>query len=508
VLRTLRRAITIGLLTLSGCSRDVMAPREAIDSLIITTSTSTIATGSGIQLGLMVFGVSGQLIWDEPSTWSSDDPDVAAVSPTGFVSGVSPGVATITAHAGGKSTTIIFLVLLAGCTGADGDELPFGGNIGGTLTTAPCFLSGGYIAFGHILRVTEAGYIQADINSVGFHPSLLLTSASGGARRTAQSANARTASLRAPVSPGTYIIWAATLGGVAQNNSYTISVLPASGNCPTNPAGSISAGQVRSFALSTDSCQLLSSPVVEGWRLSLASATRVRLVAASADAPPMVALTSGGELITFSDAAAPGSAELTWLLPAGEYEAWAGSFWSSAASIDVSLEEIEICESTLPLALGAALPGTFADGDCRYDRWLDRHADAYLLSIAAPTAVQIDVTSASLDPVVFVTALDGTPVGQDDDSGEGQNARLSITLPAGTYRVWAAPYDRGETGAYTISANVQVTGVQTDVARPSALGALAGASFGCKPEGIHTSRTQCVTGRTFAPSFTPAPPLR
>jgi len=508
VLFTLRRAIIICLLALSGCSRDLTAPREAIDSLIITTSTSAIATGSGIQLGLMVFGVSGQLIWDEPSTWTSDDSDVAAVSPTGFVSGVAPGVATITAHAGGKTTSIVMLVLLAGCRGAGGDELPFGGSVGGTLTTEPCFLSGGYIAFGHVLRVSEAGTIQADINSVGFHPSLILTTSTGGGRRTAQSANGNSASLRAPVSPGTYIVWAATLGGVSQNNSYSISVLPASGNCPTSPAGSISAGEVRTFALSTNSCQLFSSPVVEGWRLSLSTATRIRLVAASVDAPPMVALTTGGELITFADAAAPGSAELTWHLPAGEYQVWAGSFWSSSASVDVSLEEIEVCESTVPLSLGVQVSGAFGAGDCTYDRWLDRHADAYLLNLAVPTTVQIDVTSASLDPIVFVTTLDGAPLGQDDDSGDGQNARLLINLPAGSYRVWAAPFQRGATGAYAITANVQAPGAQASVAGPSDLGGLAGSVLGCKPQGIHTSRTKCPAPRTFAPSSVPAPPLR
>ncbi len=452
MLQTLRRAIALGLLSLSGCVKDVVAPREAVDSLIITTSTSTIATGTGIQLGLMVFGVSGQMILDEPSTWSSDDPDVAAVSSTGFVSGISPGVATITAHAGGKRTTIVFLVLLAGCTAGEGEELPFGGSVGGTLTARPCFLSGGYIAVGHILRIAEAGTIQLDLNSVGFSPSLILTTSNGGGRRVAQSANRRSASLRAPVSPGEYIVWAATLGGISQNTSYSLSVLPSAGNCPTNPSGSISVGQVRSFALSTASCALFGGPVVEGWRLSLSEPTRIRLVAASADIPPMVALTEGDELISFADFPTEGSTQLTWLLPAGEYRAWAGSFWSSSGSIDVSLEEIEICASTSPLALDVPVAGTFAAGDCEYDRWLDRSADAYLLTLPAATAVQFDVTSTETDPVVFVTALDGRPIGQDDDSGEGQNARLVLNLPAGTYRVWAAPYQRGASGAYTLSA--------------------------------------------------------
>lgn len=461
MLRTLRRAIALGLLSLSGCAKDLVAPREAVDSLIITTSTSTIATGTGIQLGLLVFGVSGRMILDEPSTWSSDDPDVAAVSSTGFVSGVSPGVATVTAQAGGKQTTIIILVLLAGCTAGEGDELPFGGSVGGTLTTRPCFLSGGYIAFGHVLRVTQAGTVQIDLNSVGFSPSLILTTSNGGGRRVAQSANGRSASLRAPVSPGNYIVWAATLGGISQSNSYSLSVLPSAGNCPADPAGSISVGQVRSFALSTASCTLLGGPVVEGWRLSLSEPTRVRLVAASADTPPMVALTAGDELISFADAPAEGSTALTWLLPAGEYRAWAGSFWSSSSSIDFSLEEIEVCASTLPLALGVPIAGTFAVEDCEYDRWLDRNADAYLLTLPAATAVQFDVTSTETDPVVFVTALDGTPLGQDDDSGEGQNARLALNLPAGTYRVWAAPYQRGVTGAYSISATVQAAGARS-----------------------------------------------
>jgi hypothetical protein len=455
--------VALGALAFGGCAESALAPREAIDTLIITTTTSTIVTGGGIQLGLMVFGVSGQLVRDEPSTWSSDNPNVATVSGSGFVQGVRPGVATIRAMAGGKVTDIVMLVLLAGCSGADGDSVSIGGSVSGALTVRPCFLSGGYTAYGHVLRVEQAGTIQVDLRGSGFYPTLMLTTATGAGRRTAQSADGQTASLRATVAAGTYILWAATLGNVLPQNGYSISVANAAGACPASPVGSLEIGAARSVTLSNASCQLLGGPVVEGWRMRVDVPTRVRLVGASADFPPMVALTDEElNLISVADAAGPGRAALSWLLLPGDYRVFAGSFYSGAGDLDVSLEEIEICTAAPALALGSPVQGTLAGGDCQYDPWADRYADAYLLTLDAPTRVQFDLTSGSFDAILFVTRLDGSLVGQDDDSGDGLNSRLVVDLPSGTYRVWASSYQRGLTGAYTLSA------VAAPAAAPSA----------------------------------------
>lgn len=455
MLRRLAGLLTLSTLALVGCTQETLGP-DTIDSLVITTSTSTVAPGAGIQLGLLAFGASGQMPLDEPSTWTSDNPLVASVSATGFVTGVSPGVARIAAHVGSKSTDILIVVFLPGCTGADGDSVSVGGSVSSVLTNRPCYLSGGYTAQGHIIRVTESGTLQADLTSVGFHPSLILTSITGGARRTAPSANGRSATLRASVLPGTYILWAATLGGVSpQENRYTIAVQSATGECAASPPGNLGVGEVRSVALSPRSCVLLGGPIVEGWRLNLAAPTRVRLVGASPDFPPMVAITDAAMgLVSFAEIFEPGTAELTWLLPAGSYRVWAGSFYSGAGALDVSLEEIEICAAMPPLAMGGGVNGQLGAGDCEYDGWLERYADPYLLTLGAPTQLQLDLVSGAFDPILFVTTLDGAALGQDDDSGEGLNARLRIGLPAGTYRVWATSYQLGSTGAYTLSAGL------------------------------------------------------
>jgi CHAT domain-containing protein/Flp pilus assembly protein TadD len=66
--------------------------------------------------------------------------------------------------------------------------------------------------------------------------------------------------------------------------------------------------------------------------------------------------------------------------------------------------------------------------------------------------ITIELTSDEFDPYLLLIDPEGNKIAEDDDSGEGKNARITLTLPsAGTYVIWANSYGERETGNYTLS---------------------------------------------------------
>lgn len=71
--------------------------------------------------------------------------------------------------------------------------------------------------------------------------------------------------------------------------------------------------------------------------------------------------------------------------------------------------------------------------------------------IAGQTFV-FDFISSDFDAYLILIGPDGRRVTQDDDSGDGTNAHLVLTLPAtGTYEIWANAYWPGTAGSYRLS---------------------------------------------------------
>jgi len=65
--------------------------------------------------------------------------------------------------------------------------------------------------------------------------------------------------------------------------------------------------------------------------------------------------------------------------------------------------------------------------------------------------IQIDVLSSEFDAYAILQGPGGNEIARDDDAGGGTNARIRVSLPtAGTYRILANAYKRGETGRFTV----------------------------------------------------------
>ncbi len=117
----------------------------------------------------------------------------------------------------------------------------------------------------------------------------------------------------------------------------------------------------------------------------------------------------------------------------------------------------EAAPATLPAAAWLA-PDTPTEGELSPEVAMV----LYAFTGEAEQTISLAVTSdaETLDPLVILTKPDGTLVGWDDDSGEGLNAQLSVTLPStGTYLALVSsiyalylPSDaEAVSGAYTVS---------------------------------------------------------
>jgi len=106
-----------------------------------------------------------------------------------------------------------------------------------------------------------------------------------------------------------------------------------------------------------------------------------------------------------------------------------------------------------PLALnGTVIPGRLGQGS---HVLADDNSffDIYAFEGRAGQQVQIDMTSGEIDSYLILLDPNGNDLAQDDDSGGGTNARLSVILPRdGIYLLMANAYEAGQTGSYNLRA--------------------------------------------------------
>ncbi|MDB9313906.1 tetratricopeptide repeat protein, partial [Spirulina sp. CS-785/01] len=66
--------------------------------------------------------------------------------------------------------------------------------------------------------------------------------------------------------------------------------------------------------------------------------------------------------------------------------------------------------------------------------------------------ITIDLISEDFDSYLLLRSPEGDIITQDDDGGEGTNARIVLELPmTGQYEIVVNTYEAGETGSYTLS---------------------------------------------------------
>jgi hypothetical protein len=105
---------------------------------------------------------------------------------------------------------------------------------------------------------------------------------------------------------------------------------------------------------------------------------------------------------------------------------------------------------TQGIACNTTVSGQLTTDDCRLE--LDNSFyDAWTFQAVAGQTVQITMRSTAVDSFLFLLDTNGFEIESNDDSGGGNDARMTVTIDTtGTYTIYANSFDAGETGAYTL----------------------------------------------------------
>jgi hypothetical protein len=429
---------------------------ERVGGLTITAPDTLFDIGASVQLTAAVLSPTGALMAGQNVAWSSVAPEIASVSTSGRLTAESPGRTYIRATSGDARDSVVVAVRAGACRAAVAfGTIAAGDNRAGTLAGHDCVLDGYARAYGYQLDLGTRSTLHFELESSDFLPEIVITNRNmnwiGGSWDYGP-----VATLVHDLPAGQYIVWA--MAPLHRTGAYQLRVGPAQ-FCDVSSATAIALGQTVSGSITETDCFFVHGRRADGHRLSLAQATGVQIQLTSSQFSGMLVVTTlDFDLVGWTEATGA-AARLVARLPAGEYLVWATS-WQPAAygAYQLSVNEYEIvpCQPAGTLTLGQQVAGELTHSDCMNGPW---YYDDWLLTLAEPTSVRIDLTSSQFDTWLEVRDANGSLVGQDDDGGEGLNSRLILALPAGEYAVRATTFHTGATGSYELLAQLHGGGV-------------------------------------------------
>lgn len=92
----------------------------------------------------------------------------------------------------------------------------------------------------------------------------------------------------------------------------------------------------------------------------------------------------------------------------------------------------------------------FQPGDCRFGDTGWR--DLWYFDLQAPRQVRVDLMGDLIDPFLMILDRDGAVLHEDDNGGDGTDARVTATFAAGLYFVVA--HSKAGEGRYTLSVSL------------------------------------------------------
>jgi subtilisin family serine protease len=174
--------------------------------------------------------------------------------------------------------------------------------------------------------------------------------------------------------------------------------------------------------------------------------------------PLLTLYSSSGSFLTTNDDGGTGlnslieysvSTDETYYLGASAFAGAAGTYELSALRTgSVAGSEIsETVETTGRLSVEQSVSNELEFGADR---------DWFAIDLTANQRYQFDLVGNTLsDPTLFLYGPDGTPLSNDDDSGDGLNAQLEFAaVTTGTYFVSAEAFSNTMTGTYDLSATL------------------------------------------------------
>lgn len=256
--------------------------------------------------------------------------------------------------------------------------------------------------------------------------------------------------LETSLPPGSYDIW---VGGVTQGvtGRYTLNVSrgPSTRYCSTD--GALALGEPVSGELVDDDCYVEALPS-DGWELTLGNTLDVELsVVGDPIYPQVLVVDSAGQ---FVDHASGSESSLRYglTLSPGSYRFWVRSGTDDTGAYTLTVVEegqLPSCDAVTPAVPDSTYEGALATTDCRLPD--GRYADVWELHVDTTTTTTVGVASDKLDAYLIVADTLGRTIAEDDDSGSGTDAALTLDLDPGTYHLWTTSYASGELGGYALA---------------------------------------------------------
>lgn len=466
---SLSGTLVIVALLAAGCSESSAGPSadEDLASIVLISPPTSLAIGATVQLAATTLNSQGAAITGHPVSWESQQPAVASVTPSGAVTGLTSGTATIRALSGSRSASVTLTVARAPCTSstAIGTFAPGQPSTGG-LDASDCMLQGGTPAEGRRLTLGEATTLRIELSSAQFDPLVLVTDqamnpiigAGGGGPGTV-------ARLLQTFGAGTYYVWATSFSDAA-SGSFTLAASPVTMCEPAVTAGAIIAGQTVSGALTDGSCLLPNFQKGQGWAFSLAETTVLRFDAqGNGILPVLIATGTAPELPIVTIGFPSGQAATSFIhsFAPGEYRLWVASLDDTPGNytLSMSVATLPSCDEIEgPIAVGQAVQGALTIDDCGLPD--GRHADLWELTLAAPATLRVDQMSQALDSYLIIRDGAGVVIAEDDDGGDFLNSRIERPFAAGTYRITSTSFMPMAVGAYQLSVQVALPGLRQE----------------------------------------------
>jgi len=133
----LRAVAAAFAVVLTACGGDPSAPSVPASVTVTASGSTTVTSGSAVQLTATYRDTKGQVVANPTVSWSSSDPAVASVANTGFVVGAKAGTATITASVSGTNGTLPITVTSGTAAKLVVTTQPAGARQRSPLTTQP-----------------------------------------------------------------------------------------------------------------------------------------------------------------------------------------------------------------------------------------------------------------------------------------------------------------------------------------------------------------------------------
>ena len=463
----------LSLLVLTGCGGNDTPPPPppvAVQSVLVSPGDGTVAPGATLQLTAQPRDVSGNAITGRSVTWVSQQPTIATVDGNGIVTGVGRGTATINATADGRTGTATVVVAVPPGQRCDATQpITVGQTVTSSITTLNCQLADTSYADKWVLTLAQPTAVRIGMTSTAVDSYLLLQNGVTGAvvAENDDGFGRQNSRIEQTLPAGRYVIVATTFEA-NDFGDYTLSVTPASPSCLN--ATAVTPPDTLTGTLTAAACVLHDTSYADRYSLTVARTSLLTVNMRSAAIDPFLIIESStGDLIGRDDDSGNGAdAFLAEPVTPGTYFIYANSALprqTGAYSLSV-LATTDECAADRVLAIGAPITDTLSTGGCSLGD--GSFAKRYSFTVAAPTALRLDMTSTAVDPYLMVQqAGAATTLAEDDDNGTGLNAQILRVFAAGTYVITATSATAAELGTFTLQVSGPGAGTVTAAVAPT-----------------------------------------